>query len=37
MIEHLTGKFDSQAEGIRYYFRRGLEAEGRATEAVHCL
>lgn len=37
MIEHLTGKFSSQAEGIRHYFRLGLEASGQTDEVLRCL
>lgn len=36
MIEHLTGRFESQADALRYYARRGLEAEGVLEEALEC-
>jgi len=36
-IEILQGKFDGPAEAIRHYARRGLQAEGKFNEALHCL
>lgn len=35
-IEILQGKFDGPAHAIRHYVRRGLQAEGKFNEALHC-
>ena len=36
-IAVLTGQFSGQSEAIRYYVRRGMEADGVLKEAITCL
>lgn len=33
----LMGQFSGQSEAIRYYVRRGMEADGVLKEAITCL
>jgi hypothetical protein len=35
-IEVLMGQFHGPSEAIRHYVRRGLQAEGKFTDAIRC-